>query len=270
MSGFSADWLAAREPVDLRARNADVRRAFTEALAARRATLERPLRVLDLGAGTGATLRALAAHLPPDTGWRFAEHDPVLIARALELADRDGHAVEAVQADLSQGLDDALLDGVDAVTTSAFLDLVSAAWIDGLAEALARHRLPFLAMLTFDGRQGARPSHPLDAAIEAAMQSHQGRDKGFGPALGPGAHGHALAAFAAAGLRTHEGRSDWEALPGETVFQTLLVEGWAQAARETGLDDAAVGEWLALRRDQIAAGGLVTMVGHHDLAALPT
>ena len=49
----------------------------------------------------------------------------------------------------------------------------------------------------------------------------------------------------------------------------MLVEGWAQAAGETGADAAALEAWLALRLEQIPAGELVTRVGHFDLAALP-
>mgnify|MGYP001380435069 CR=1 FL=1 len=177
MSGFSTSWLEAREPVDLRARNPEMIAIFAARLAERRQALARPLLVLDLGAGTGATLRALAPHLPEDTCWRFAEHDPALVERSIEMADRHGHAVEAIESDLSQGLSgdlaEALLEDVDAVTTSAFLDLVSRGWIEGAASTLAARGLPFLAMLTFDGRQEADPAHPLDARIREAMAAHQ-------------------------------------------------------------------------------------------------
>ena len=273
MSGFSTSWLEAREPVDLRARNPEMIAIFAARLAERRQALARPLLVLDLGAGTGATLRALAPHLPEDTCWRFAEHDPALVERSIEMADRHGHAVEAIESDLSQGLSgdlaEALLEDVDAVTTSAFLDLVSRGWIEGAASTLAARGLPFLAMLTFDGRQEADPAHPLDARIREAMAAHQGRDKGFGPALGPAAHATAADAFRAAGFTVTQGPSDWEALRNETDFQSMLVAGWAEAARETGIDPQEVDAWLDLRLDQIAKSGLVTRVGHQDLVALP-
>ena len=270
MSGFSGDWLSAREPADLRARNAEVREAFLGHLETRaRKKGDAPLVILDLGAGTGATMRALHPHLRFPTSWRLAEHDPALMALAAEMAERDGLAAEIVAADLAPGLSAGLLDGIDAVTTSAFLDLVSAGWIDGLAETLAARGLPFLAMLTYDGRQSLEPAHPFDETVRAAMRSHQGTDKGFGPALGPDAHAHALASFRKAGLQVTDGAADWEALPAETAFQSMLVEGWAQAARETGADGDEVAAWLTLRLEQIRAGELVTRVGHFDLAALP-
>ncbi|WP_306029196.1 class I SAM-dependent methyltransferase [Stappia sp. MMSF_3263] len=270
MSGFTGDWLAAREPADLRARNADVRAAFRDHLGETLQTrANRPLTVLDLGAGTGATMRALAPHLGMPVRWRLAEHDPALIALARDLARRDGFEAEVVEADLSQGVSGGLLDGVDAVTTSAFLDLVSADWLDELARTLRRAGLPFLAMLTYDGRQSLDPEHPFDETVRAAMAAHQGGDKGFGAALGPAAHAHAAASFRMQGYRVVDGLSDWRALPEETVFQTLLVEGWAQAARETGAGADEIDNWLALRLAQVADARLVARVGHRDLAALP-
>src|SRR6185312_14115446 len=53
MSKFSADWLALREPADRAARDRGLARRFAAALP------PRP-RIIDLGAGTGATARALA------------------------------------------------------------------------------------------------------------------------------------------------------------------------------------------------------------------
>ncbi|SDU48937.1 class I SAM-dependent methyltransferase [Stappia sp. ES.058] len=266
MSGFSGDWLSAREPVDLRARNANVRDAFVADVTARSAT--GPIRLLDLGAGTGATLRAFAPHVATPQAWRLAEYDPALIARARTLfsGERD---IEVVEADLADGVPEALLEGVDAVTTSAFLDLVSAEWVAALARQLAGRRLPFLAMLSYDGRLSLAPSDPLDESIRAAMNAHQHGDKGFGPALGPQAADHTRDVFQAAGFRVVEGASDWEAERHEQAFQSMLVDGWAGAAREMAVDADELSRWHERRRHEIETERLVTRVGHRDLAALP-
>ncbi|HKH34927.1 MAG TPA: hypothetical protein VKA80_12340, partial [Beijerinckiaceae bacterium] len=64
MSGFSADWLALREPADHRARN----RELLAQLRARFAGQE-AVTVVDLGSGTGSNLRACAPQLAPRQRW---------------------------------------------------------------------------------------------------------------------------------------------------------------------------------------------------------
>ena len=59
MSGFSANWLALREPFDRRARNADVLEAVAGSLKQHIS-----VRIADLACGTGSTLRALTSRLP--------------------------------------------------------------------------------------------------------------------------------------------------------------------------------------------------------------
>ncbi|GGE89296.1 class I SAM-dependent methyltransferase [Stappia taiwanensis] len=268
MSGFSHQWLALREPVDLRARNAAVREAFVSALKQRQAQLQRPLTLLDLGSGTGASARALSPHLPFPHRWRLAEFDPALVAIAQDLTLPSDVPVEVVEADLADGVPPGLLDGVDAVTTSAFLDLVSSDWLDRLATDLARARLPFLAMLTYDGRLSVSPPHPFDETVRAAMNTHQRGDKGFGPALGPEAADHAARTFAAAGFKITEGQSDWQARSDETGFQEMLLDGWITAAREMGVDQEGLAGFSAAHRKALAEKRLTSHVGHRDMAAL--
>jgi hypothetical protein len=55
MSGFSAQWLDLREPVDHRSRNVELGRRL-----ARHFEGWRPITVVDLGCGTGSNLRATA------------------------------------------------------------------------------------------------------------------------------------------------------------------------------------------------------------------
>ena len=82
MAGFSADWLALREPADHAARSVDLTRAVLDALPR-----DRPLRVLDLAAGTGSNLRYLSGAVPERSGrgrarqWLLVDHDPALLAR---------------------------------------------------------------------------------------------------------------------------------------------------------------------------------------------
>src|SRR5690348_13019004 len=59
MSERLSEWLARREAADAAARSEDLLAAVLEALPS-----SRPLRVLDLGTGTGSNVRYLSARLP--------------------------------------------------------------------------------------------------------------------------------------------------------------------------------------------------------------
>ena len=67
MSGFSAEWLALREPYDQAARS----RSVLDAVRAALCPACRGVRVTDLGCGTGSTLRAVAPLLPAHQHWRL-------------------------------------------------------------------------------------------------------------------------------------------------------------------------------------------------------
>jgi SAM-dependent methyltransferase len=263
MSGFSADWLALREPYDLRARNRDVLEAVTSAAGDMVA-------VVDLACGTGSTLRAIAPRLPPRQDWRLVDNDLSLLARAAAGRAVPGIAVTRIPVDLTRDLEAALDGPINLVTASALLDLVSADWLDRLVTEVAARRLPFYAALNYDGRVSFDPADPLDAAVIAAVNQHQETDKGFGPALGPQAAAAASARFQAADYAVVHGRSDWLLLPRDHDIQREMVAGWAGAAREIGavsLPDAAA--WLTRRRDLLAAGRSTITVGHVDIFARP-
>lgn len=261
---FSAGWLALREPYDLRARNRDVLAAVAAAFAGTTA-----IAVVDLACGTGATLRAVARHLPPRQTWRLVDNDLSLLARAGADAP-EGTAVTPTPIDLARDLEAALDGPLDLVTTSALLDLVSPDWLERFVVEAAARRLPVYAALSYDGRASLDPVDPFDAAIIAAVNRHQRRDKGFGPALGPAAAGEAIARFQQVGYAVASGASDWAFAPHDREIQNEVLSGWASAARE--LADLAlpdIVDWLARRRDLVAAGRATMRVGHVDLFARP-
>jgi SAM-dependent methyltransferase len=265
MTGFSVDWLALREPHDVRARNPAVLDAVAASLAG-----NNQIRIVDLACGTGSTLRALAPRFRAAQHWRLADNDLSLLARASEMAKPAGTTINAVPIDLNRDLEAALDGPVDLVTTSALLDLVSEAWLDRLVvETLARS-IPIYAALSYDGRIEFSASHPLDTAIIAAVNAHQRRDKGFGPALGPLAARTAIARFESLGCSVVHGPADWVVGPRDTEFQVEILSGWAAAARE--IDDVPLADtvdWLTFRRDHAAAGSSLR-VGHIDFLARPT
>ena len=251
--GFSREWLALREPADRAARDKGLLGSAAGWLRA----APRPL-ALDLGCGTGATARAFGDAVP-GLRWRLLDRDPDLLAVA---AARAGPRAEAVEGDLAEvaGLP---LAGVRLVTASALLDLASAAWVEALAERLAAAGVGLYAGLSYDGSTAWAPPLAGDAAAVAALNAHQRRDKGLGPALGPEAAAVAAEALRRLGFAVRTAPSPWRLGAGDGALAAAFVAGVAAAAGEAGMAGAA--DWAHAR---LAAGGRCT-VGHLDLLALP-
>lgn len=265
MTGFSSEWLALREPLDHRARNRDVLDAVAAAFAGRAGVC-----VVDLGSGTGSTLRALSGRLPRPQHWRLVDDDPVHLAEAAATPRPGDVDIDAPPLDLRGGVAE-LFDGSTAlVTASALLDLVSEPWLANLAAAVAARSLPVYMALTYDGRVALADEDAADAAVIAAVNAHQRRDKGFGPALGPHAASFALRIFQQFGYAVTQGPSDWFAGPDDALFQKELLSGWRDAAAEMGsLPRAELDGWYARRARAAEAGGLTLRVGHVDFFARP-
>lgn len=250
---FSADWLALRAPADDRARDAGLLAALAGWAAGR------PLRVNDIGGGSGATRRAVGPALPA-ARWRIVDADPALLALAAAAG------AETALADLAARPEAALEGAPDLLAASAFFDLVSAAWIGRFADLLAARRLPLYAALTYDGREDWRPAPPQEAAAHAAFLADMRRDKGFGPALGPAAHDALAAALRARGYAVTEARSDWRLVRGrdEALISALAEGGAAAPLVRAALPGAALQDWRAGR-----AAAAEATVGHMDLLAIP-
>lgn len=255
MSGFSTDWLELRAGADARARDPSLIARLAAHLG------ERPLRILDLGAGTGASLRALAPRIGAAQHWVLADGDAALLARARPVA---GATLERREVDLAAGLAALFEPAPDLVTASAFFDLCGAAWIDRLAACVASAGATLYAALTYDGREVWAPAHPLDTEVLAAFHADQRRDKGLGRALGPDAHGYLCDRLRALGYRVREAGSDWQlAQPRDAALIRALAEGSAAAASgQMGAERAA--EWRAerTRAEEV-------LIGHRDVLALP-
>jgi hypothetical protein len=306
-AAFSGDWLALREPFDAQARaTTPVERCSTGITG-----------LIDLGCGTGANLRHLAPRLGGHQHWRLIDHDPLLLAqvaprlqhwarrRGWRFTDSGASAAMTVSGDgfdaqitllrLDLAADPARISlaGVQCVTTSALLDLVSADWLQRLVDHCARHRAAVHWALSYDGRITWSPADPLDEAVAAALNRHQLGDKGFGGALGPAAAAFAQRSLQAAGYAVRGHDSPWMitvgtevGLPGASAaadpganagedadagaLQAALIDGWAAAASETDgtrRDDFVA--WAARRRRLLSEGATVLRVGHRDLIAAP-
>lgn len=253
---FSADWLALRRDADLRARNADL----TGRLEAWAAEREGPLRVLDLGSGTGANLAATAPGLGGAQRWRLVDNDAELLARVVAPT---GVVIEPLVADLAAPLKPLFDPAPDLVTASAFFDLCGADLIDRVVALTAETGAAFYTVLSYDGRESWAPTHPADAEVLAAFHADQCTDKGLGAALGPAATAYLEQAFRSAGYTVATGQSDWHLTkPDDARLIAALAEGSASAT-EPALGHIAR-DWGKARR-----GAATAVIGHLDLLALP-
>lgn len=255
MSGFDADWLALRAGADARARDQGLAARLGQHFAGRR-----EVRVLDLGAGTGANLRATAPLIGAPQRWVLVDNDVALLA---QVAPVENITVTRCAVDLAGDLSGLFDPAPDLVTASAFFDLCGAEWIDRLVALTAACGAALYAVLTYDGREAWAPPHPLDAEVLAAFHADQRRDKGLGAALGPDANAALAAALRDHGYAVFDAPSDWKlAQPGDAALIAALADGSAAAVAATMGAECAE-SWRARR---CVADSVI--IGHCDLLAI--
>ena len=280
-AAFDAGWLSLRESVDHRSRSA----SLIDTLVRRRPELD-SWRILDLGSGTGSNFRYIAPRIPAPQEWTLLDRDAALLEQAG--SGTPPVRVRTIVGNLaSEGL--ALVAGSHLVTASALLDLVSRRWLTKLVTCCRTHDCAVLFSLTYDGEicwratPGSRPASstpgeqtggtpdPLDALVREAVNEHQRREKGLGPALGPGA-GHATVELLhAAGYETRTALSPWRLGPGgDAPLAQRLVRGWQAAAAEMRPGERqALWHWAERKFRLIEEGSFEVHVGHQDVLGLP-
>lgn len=263
--GELSSWLSLREPADAEARADHLMRVLVARLPP-----DRPVRIVDLGAGTGANVRYLSPRLPMKQQWQLVDQDSSLLEQARRRLEGSGRAsIETCQMNLGT-LSGAVFAGRDVVTASALLDLVSEPWLWSLAAHCRAAGVAIaLFALTYDGYSRCVQHESEDEEVRTLMNTHQRRnDKGFGTAAGPDAAAAAVRAFAAAGYRVQRAPSDWIIGPDAPDLERQLIQGWVEAAEEIAPDrSAALRAWLARRLDHVRAGRSRIVVGHEDLLA---
>lgn len=264
-----------REAADRDARSV----ALTQGLAALR-----PVRIVDLGTGTGANLRYLAPRLGGSQHWLLVDRDAGLLGRlpgCLPGVEWDAGGRELLwsgpgfrcrldlrQANLAGGLAELLRPSPDLVTASALLDLVSASWLTDLLDRAAACGCSLLFALNYRGRVRWSPTHALDRRVLGLVNRHQCSDKGLGPALGPAAARLLPRWLASRGYQYRTAPSDWCLAETHGRLQTALLEDWHNVA--LAMDPSAVDQlraWLSWRRARLAEGRSRLQVAHSDVLA---
>lgn len=301
MAELDADWLALREPADGQARSQGLVDRLLDWLGS--APPRRPLRLVDLGCGTGSNLRCLAPLLGGEQHWTCLDRDPKRLAALTHqtaawassrglIPDVDGDGLRILGSGLSwrietQGLD-LTSDGAGfpltpgtLVVTAAFVDRVSEPWLSNLLHDCRENGAPLLAVLNADGRVELAPREPLDGLLIALVNGHQSRDVGRGTRLGLSAARVLDRLGRALGYQVHWAQSDWDLGPNQRDLQAALLTHWADAAREQAREGrgvnaqplaqrmAAIERWTESRLDHLAAGRSNIRVGHQDVLLLP-
>lgn len=295
MSGFSAAWLALREPVDHRSRNAILQNQVVNFLHQNVTAVPGLLHITDLGSGTGSNLRALAPHFGAMQCWTLVDYDADLLraARAILLSWADGVldsnppnsigeagilsepieplviiknmktiAVQFRCADLLADYRAILNEPADLITSAAFFDLVAEPWLTEFCAALTK---PLYTVLTYDGKETWGPPNALDADVLRAFHAHQATDKGFGVALGPRAAECLQSQLQNRGFVTACTPSPWRMDYRDHALIEQLAMGTASAVREMDmLTSSAIDQWEQVRRQ-----ASYCEIGHIDLFAYP-
>ncbi len=278
MTGFSAQWLALREPADHRARDASLRDQVVHDLAHLARVRPGPIKFVDLGCGSGSNLRALAPHMPATQHWTLVDYDPALLSAAkaalvqwadqmvsdqdmLVLLKNDKHiSVKFLCEDLSSHLEDVLALPTDLLTAAAFFDLVAEDWLERFCGLL---RSPLYTVLTYNGQEIWHPPEPMDAAMLKAFHAHQQTDKGFGAAAGPNAVNVMETLLKARGFAVSKAQSPWKLAAADCNLIEQLAIGSAGAVLET--KQVSAEEVSAWKKSRSVAQ--TCEIGHTDLYA---
>lgn len=288
MNTFSADWLSLRENVDHRSRNPTLQEQVLRYLEQIGSLKTDPIRIIDLGSGTGSNLRALAPLIQHSQHWTLVDYDPLLLRAAREklcawadsASDRtpDGNLghdatrpvtlvkndyeinVIFLQKDLAGDLQSVLSESADLITAAAFFDLVAIDWLERFCKAL---KTPLYTVLTYNGQETWLPFNAWDSKILEAFHHHQGTDKGFGSAAGPLALKTLEQLLKKQGFQVDTASSPWMLDQHDSLLISELVAGTAKAAAETGMVSTSIAQEWAESRSQ----SLRCEIGHDDLFA---
>jgi hypothetical protein len=261
----SADWLHLRRAADTQARDRGGGGLLDRLVAHLHARGAERLRLIDLGAGTGANRAYLEPRLPFPQSWVAVDHDQALL-------DHDDHGesqrIQAGVRDLSRVL--RRFPGSElaptVLTCTAVLDVLTLRDISDLAEAVVASNAPALLSLTVTGLVSWSPADEGDRLVDAAFNAHQQRHGRAGGAAVPAL----VSNLRSRGASVVTVSTPWVLDSGHPELLTRwLRERVAAAVEQCPEDVPKLEDWLTRREGQVKAGDLVVRVDHQDLLVLP-
>ena len=228
MSGFSAEWLALREPYDLAARNATVLDAVAGAFAG-----SRSIAVVDLACGTGATLRAVggASSAAPElaAGRQRSQSAGAGFGAGTSAASRRHRRPVDLVRDLELALDGR------SISSPPRRCSISSRPNGSIASSSKRRRGGCRSTLrsAMTAARVIEPGRPFDDEILAASTCISAPTRAsVRRSVRPRRHARWSASSISA-IAVVQGRSDWVMGPDDRDIQDALFAGWAELAALT-------------------------------------
>ena len=286
-------YLTAKRSVDDRALNRRVWDQFIESLTETAHETERPLRIVEVGAGVGSMIARLAEWetLPGTVSYRAVDLNEACVAAArdrvpnwlsaagYETTTTDESEVTAVHPtaetrfEISFEVADArrIVDDADAVVAAAFLDIVDPDRIlASLREVVADGGVLY-APCTFDGATHFSPAEPGDNRIERLYHRHMDeiRERPGSSRAGriildhAPAHGYHIVGVGGGDWVVHPRNGEYpesERAFLEHILKT--IDGALTDYPAADLDPSVRRAWIEARTEQCAQREL-TLISHH-------
>ncbi len=261
--------MAARVAADGKAREATVSTLLPMLTEDVRPGQDTDVRMIDIGAGSGANQRWLAPRLPFRQHWVHLDHDPAILTHTHGVAPTE-FVVGGIGA-LGALLDHHRERGTaqpDVITCAAVLDVLTRSDLALLCDLISSSKVPALLSLSVTGELAVEPPDGADAALLEAFNDHQRRDG----RAGPDAPDLVGAQCGGAGARVESVSTPW-VLDGtsDRAFVARFLQERIDASLEQEPTLRTVGEeWLRRRLAALVDLDLRITVGHRDLLILPS
>ncbi|MDZ8261028.1 hypothetical protein [Nostoc sp. ChiQUE01b] len=278
-----AQWLELRIAYDAKARNLNVETSCQEYLQK-----HKHLKILDLGAGTGANCRYYFSKISQEQEWFLVEQNQELLEiafdRLIVWAQENGyesqlqnsilvlknqfhqitiHKIVGSILDLENLID---LNTFDLAIANAVFDLFSENQFQTLLECLKKYQLPLLATINYTGMNFI-PQTDNDSCFIKYYHQHMQRHQYFGRGMGPNCGSSMWEAMNRIGMKVLQGESSWKISNNDPVLIELILgfmeESIPEIIEEATLQDE-LNTWLLKKQEMIAQNKLSCNVAHLD------
>ncbi|MBR8838400.1 MAG: hypothetical protein DSM106950_31455 [Stigonema ocellatum SAG 48.90 = DSM 106950] len=278
-----AKWLELRIPYDAKGRNSIVEASCQEYLKQRK-----QLKIVDLGAGTGANCRYYLSKISQNQEWFLVEQNQELLEiafdRLMVWAEENRydsqlqnsilvlnnqvykitiHRIIGSILDLENLID---LNTFDLAVANAVFDLFSENQFQTLLKCLKKYQLPLLSTLNYTGTNFI-PQTEEDSNFIKYYDQHMQRLQDFGRGMGLDCGSSMWEAMKGIGMKVLQGESPWEISSDDPVFLQLLL-GFMEESIPEILSEATLRDqlntWLLKKQHMISQNQLSCNIAHQD------